>query len=81
MADRLLLGMDIGGSKAVTVLGRGAGDIVAEDRIDGWASGSWERDLETLVAHARQLCATAGVELAQVAALGISAPGPPHRAM
>jgi glucokinase len=68
--------MDIGGSKAVTVLGRGAGDIVAEDRIDGWACGSWERDLETLVAHTRQLCATAGVELAQVAALGISAPGP-----
>ena len=76
MAGRLRLGIDIGGSKAVAALGRDGGDIVAESRLDDWASGAWEKDLETLTEQARALLDRSGVAPADLAALGISAPGP-----
>lgn len=73
---RLLLGMDIGGTKAVVALGHADGEILAESRLDDWASGSWERDLETLATRARELLREAGVAEGGADALGVSAPGP-----
>ena len=51
--ERLLLGLDIGGSKTVVALGRASGELLAESRLDDWTSGSWKKDVETLVEHAR----------------------------
>lgn len=73
---QLLLGIDIGGTKAVVVLARGSGEVLAESRLDDWASGSWERDLATLVDHARVLFRGAGLSVESTGAVGLSAPGP-----
>ena len=76
MAGRLRLGIDIGGTKAVAALGRDGGDIVAESRLDDWASGAWEKDLDALTDQARGLLDDASVVPADLAAIGVSAPGP-----
>ncbi len=72
----MLLGIDIGGTKAVVALARATGEILAESRLDDWSSGSWERDIEKLEAHARVLLRGVGVDPAELYALGLSAPGP-----
>ena len=74
--ERLLLGMDIGGSKTVVALGRANGELLAESRLDDWVSGSWKKDVETLVDHARVLLRGANVPEDAVHALGLSVPGP-----
>lgn len=75
-----LLGIDIGGTKCALVLARHGGDILAESRIEGWTSGSPERDLKTLAEAARRLVREAGGSLEDVAAIGVGTPGPldPH---
>ena len=73
---RLLLGIDIGGTKTVAALGRANGEIVAESRREDWAGGSWQADLEALEAQAGQLLREAGVSTHEVDALGLCAPGP-----
>jgi glucokinase len=79
MADdakgRFLLGIDIGATKAALALGLGT-QVLAESRIERWARGSFERDLETLVAEANTLLARESVSAEQVACAGLSAPGP-----
>ncbi len=74
--ERLLLGMDIGGSKTVVALGRATGELLAESRLDHWTSGSWKKDVETLVDHARVLLRGAKVPESDLHALGLSVPGP-----
>jgi glucokinase len=74
--ERLLLGMDIGGTKTVVALGYASGEILAESRLEDWASGSWQTDLETLESQARDLLDHAGVPVGDLHALGLSAPGP-----
>lgn len=71
-----LLGIDIGGTKAVVVLARGDGEIVRETRLEDWASGDAGTDVERLAAEARALLGGAGLVAADVRALGVSAPGP-----
>ena len=68
--------MDIGGTKAVVVLADREGASPAETRLDDWATGNAERDLEQLVAAARDLLGRASLRASDVAALGVSAPGP-----
>ncbi|MFQ5513450.1 MAG: ROK family protein [Myxococcota bacterium] len=68
--------MDIGGTKTVVVLARASGEILAESRLDDWASGSWERDVATLEQHARVLMRGSGVDEDALHALGLSVPGP-----
>ncbi len=74
--ERLLLGMDIGASKTVVALGRASGELLAESRLDDWTRGSWKKDVETLVDHARVLLRGAKVPESDVHALGLSVPGP-----
>ncbi|MBW2282894.1 MAG: ROK family protein [Deltaproteobacteria bacterium] len=76
----LLLGFDVGGTKAVLVLARPDGEILAEARLERWSSGSWEADLELLAAHGRELLRSAGVEATAIGAIGVSAPGPLNNA-
>jgi len=73
--QRLLLGWDVGGTKSVAALARGS-DIVAQVRQDGWSSGNWEADLDTLIEQGRSLLAAEGLEWKALACLGVSAPGP-----
>jgi glucokinase len=72
---RLLLGIDIGASKLALAVGRGT-QLLAEARVERWASGSFERDVETLAARARAVAEQAGISIAEVACVGVSAPGP-----
>lgn len=74
--ERLLLGMDIGGTKTVVALGYASGEILSESRVEDWTSGSWQTDLETLESQARDLLDRAGVPEGDLQALGLSAPGP-----
>ncbi len=71
-----LLGMDIGGTKAVVVLAGRDADALEETRLDDWTTGSAERDLEQLVGAARELLDRASLRPEDVAALGVSVPGP-----
>ena len=73
---RLLLGLDIGGTKTVAALGRANGEIVAESRREDWTSGSWQADLGALEAQAGHLLRETGVSSSEVDALGLCAPGP-----
>ncbi len=79
MADdgkgRFLLGIDIGATKAALALGR-ANQVLHEARIERWASGSFERDIEALAEQARALLERAGIASEQIACTGVSAPGP-----
>lgn len=68
--------MDIGGTKTVVALGYASGEILAESRVEDWASGSWQTDMETLESQARDLLDRAGVSEGDLQALGLSAPGP-----
>ena len=72
----LLLGFDIGGTKAVVVLARAGGEILAEARLEDWASGGWEIDLERLAACGLEQLEAAGRGRAALQAVGVSAPGP-----
>jgi glucokinase len=75
-SERLLLGLDIGGTKTVVVLARATGEILAESRLEDWATGAWESDIETLVNHSQVLMRGSGLDLSALHAVGISAPGP-----
>ncbi len=72
----ILLGIDIGGTKLNVALGRTSGDLVREARIDAWTSGDATRDLARIAATARELLTAARLEPGDLAAIGISAPGP-----
>jgi glucokinase len=75
-AERLLAGVDIGGTKCVVALGRDTGEILAESRADDWTSGDPDRDLGALADRVREVVREGGARLEDVAALGVSSPGP-----
>ena len=75
-SERLVIGFDVGGSKAVVALGRAGGGILAESRLDDWARGAWPEDLETLIEAARSLLRNAGLGGGELGGVGVSAPGP-----
>lgn len=72
----LLLGIDVGGTKTVLALGDQTGAVRGRRRRPTAPSGNPERDVARMVEDARGLLAAAGVEPAQLAAAGVSAPGP-----
>jgi glucokinase len=71
-----LLGVDIGGTKLVVAIGDAHGRPLDETRVEAWGQGSAERDFERLVAEVSALLARAGLRAADVAGIGVSAPGP-----
>lgn len=72
--ERVVLGIDIGGSKTVIALGTPDGELLSQARIEHWASGSWERDLHQVAQRARAALREAGLERPH--AIGVCAPGP-----
>jgi glucokinase len=72
----LWLGIDVGGTKCVLALGRADREVLAELRLEDWASGSGENDVRTLVTEARGLLDNTGTRPEQVRVIGVSAPGP-----
>jgi glucokinase len=71
---RVVLGIDIGGSKTVVALGSASGELQAERRFESWSRGSWAEDVATLTSQARALLHSQGIERPD--AIGICAPGP-----
>jgi glucokinase len=81
--EHLVLGIDIGGTKAVAALARAGGsppgsslEIVAECRLERWARGGWEPDVAALLEAVSELLRGAGTPARELDAVGISAPGP-----
>ena len=72
----MLLGIDIGGTKLALALGNAQGEVVQRFRRPIEASGDAQRDVARIVEDAQQLLAAAGVAREQIAAIGVSAPGP-----
>lgn len=71
--------MDLGGSKTALALGDEQGRLRARRRRPTEPSGDPQRDLARLVDDARGLLAEAGVDAAELEAIGVSAPGPLDR--
>jgi glucokinase len=72
----LLLGIDIGGTKLALSLGDETGKILRRFRRPTDPSGRPEDDIARMADDARRLLGEAGVARDEVAAIGISAPGP-----
>jgi glucokinase len=72
--ERVVLGIDIGGSKTVVALGSPSGELLAQHRLEKWAQGAWPADLELLVSHARAALDARGIARPEV--IGVCAPGP-----
>jgi glucokinase len=72
----ILLGIDIGGTKLALCLGDETGKILRRFRRPTDPSGRPETDIARMAEDARRLLGDAGVARDEVAAIGISAPGP-----
>ena len=72
----LLLGIDIGGTKTSVCLGDEKGDIIASERMPTGTPDGPERCMARMIELARQLLSRSGTALADIAAVGLSAPGP-----
>jgi glucokinase len=73
---RSLLGIDIGGSKIALALSDEQGRVRAHMRRATEPSGDAVADLARVAADARRLLAEAGLTASDLAAVGVSAPGP-----
>jgi glucokinase len=71
-----VLGIDIGGSKLALALADASGQLLRRIRRPTEPSGNAADDVARIAADARALLAEAGVELAALGSIGVSAPGP-----
>jgi len=72
-----LLGIDVGGTKVVLVVGDREGRPLARLRRPMSRTGDWRRDVDELIADARRLLADApGAGSGRLEAIGLSVPGP-----
>jgi glucokinase len=71
-----LLGIDVGGTKVAFGVGDERGRVLARSRRPTEPSGRPEDDLERMAHDARALLEESGVALEDVAAVGVSLPGP-----
>ncbi len=72
----LLVGIDIGGTKIAVAAGDASGAIARRWRRPTAPSGRPEDDLERLAGDVRKLVEEVGATLDDVAAIGVTAPGP-----
>ena len=75
MGERVL-GIDIGGTKVAISVGDRAGNVIARTRRATDPCGVASEDVARLAADAREAVASAGCTLDDLAAIGVSAPGP-----
>ncbi|MGH0037715.1 MAG: ROK family protein [Myxococcota bacterium] len=71
-----ILGIDLGGTKIAYALGDARGGLHARHRRPTEPSGSPERDLARMIDDARTLVSEAGLAPGELAAVGLSVPGP-----
>ncbi len=71
-----VLGFDIGGTKIAVCLADSTGKILAKERMEGGSTQSYEAVLPRMVEISRSLVKQAGLQMKDVHACGISAPGP-----
>jgi glucokinase len=76
----LRIGIDIGGTKLAIALGDASGAIRRRSRRPTQPSADAAADVARIAVDVRQLLAEAGVGLHEIAAVGVSAPGPIDRA-
>jgi len=70
------VGVDIGGTKIAFAVGDASGRLHASSRRPTEPSGRAEADLERIVGDVKRVVAEAGLSLAQLAAVGVTVPGP-----
>ena len=70
------LGIDVGGTKIALAFGTPGGRLLGRDRFPTLRLGSAEADLAEIARRARSLAEKSGVAWADVAAAGLSVPGP-----
>ncbi len=75
-SERLVIGIDLGGTKTSTALVDCSGRIIAHDYQKTRVAEGQEAVIGSMLDGARRVMAQAGVTRAQVAAAGIGAPGP-----
>lgn len=75
-SERPVIGIDLGGTKISTALVDSGGTIITHDYRETHATEGREAVIGRMLDGARQVMAQAGVNRAQVAAVGIGAPGP-----
>jgi glucokinase len=77
LPERLLIGVDIGGTKvAAGLVDAATGRIVAQGRTPMAASGKPEDGLASVKTAINSLLKNAGTEVGEVAGIGVCAPGP-----
>jgi glucokinase len=74
--DTTLLGIDVGGTKVAFCLARADGTLLARRRRPTEPSGDPAQDVARMASDARELADEADVALADLAAVGVSVPGP-----
>jgi glucokinase len=74
--ERLVAGVDLGGTNVRTCIARADGAILARARTPTPADDGPAVVVERIVAGVRELAQTAGVAVRQLAGVGVGAPGP-----
>jgi glucokinase len=74
--DRLVAGVDLGGTNVRTCIARADGAILAQARTPTPADDGPAAVVERIVVGVRQVARAAGVEVRQLAGVGVGAPGP-----
>jgi len=76
VSERLVIGIDLGGTKIGTALVDSAGTIIAHDYQETHATEGQKAVIERMLDGARRVMAQARVNQSQVTAVGVVAPGP-----
>lgn len=76
MTGRLFIGVDLGGTKLLSLVAREDGTILGRDRRPTEAAAGPEAVVRRIAESARAAAAAAGVDMEQIAGIGVSAPGP-----
>ena len=75
MIDKIILGIDIGGTKSAAVIGTAEGQILAR-RATKTDALDWRSGVESLVVLARAVCRDYGCAVSEISAVGVSCGGP-----
>jgi len=76
ISEQLVIGIDLGGTKISTALVDHSGEIITHDYRETQAAGGYQAIIARMLDAARGVMTQAKVAPAQVAAVGIGAPGP-----
>ncbi len=76
VSEQIIVGIDLGGTKISTAVVDSAGKIIAHDYRETRAAEGLQAVIGRMLDAARRVMAQAGVDQAQVTAVGIGAPGP-----